>query len=280
VVQESEYDGLGRRIVKAVQNSAGLDATYHYYYSGHSIVEVRNGSDATLKQYVWGRTYIDELVQTSINDDPADGTEQDCETQYFAMQDANYNVLGIVDASGNLKERYEYTPYGERTVYYSPGPNDPKAMAPTSMSRRVDIDGTLQPYGINEFGHQGLFHDEETGLVYQRARIWNPPLGRFNQPDPLGYPDGMNRFAGYHVLHGGLDPSGLVRPDEFWHQWSQAERQAWFQNFHKELGGMIADSARRNCVPQELLANHGLWAGYLDGILSPQSPYNNPPIGR
>lgn len=26
-----------------------------------------------------------------------------------------------------------------------------------------------------------------------------------------GYPDGMNRYAGYHIMHGGVDPSGLAR---------------------------------------------------------------------
>lgn len=34
-------------------------------------------------------------------------------------------------------------------------------------------------------------------------------LGRFMQRDPLGYPDGMNGYAAYHVLGGNLDPSGL-----------------------------------------------------------------------
>jgi hypothetical protein len=41
------------------------------------------------------------------------------------MQDANWNVLGIVNSTGVLGERYEYTPYGQRTVYFSPGVNDP-----------------------------------------------------------------------------------------------------------------------------------------------------------
>jgi hypothetical protein len=42
---------------------------------------------------------------------------QVCKKFYWAMQDANYNVLGIASRTGRLIERYEYTPYGERTVY-------------------------------------------------------------------------------------------------------------------------------------------------------------------
>ena len=33
------------------------------------------------------------------------------------MQDANYNVIGIVNETGRQLERYEYIPYGERTIY-------------------------------------------------------------------------------------------------------------------------------------------------------------------
>ena len=39
--------------------------------------------------------------------------------------------------------------------------------------------------------------------------MYHPGMGRFMQRDMLGYPDGMNRYAAYHVMHGGLDPTGL-----------------------------------------------------------------------
>ena len=57
---------------------------------------------------VWARNYIDELVQL------ARGT-----TKYWVCQDANYNVLGLVSSTGILKERYQYTPYGQRTGFSS-----------------------------------------------------------------------------------------------------------------------------------------------------------------
>src|SRR5690606_16961956 len=103
----------------------------------------------------------------------------------------------------------EHTPYGQRTVYFSPGGNDPTCHAATVMSRRVTASGTQQPYGLNPIGHQGLMHDEVTGVVYNRYRMWLPRVGRFAQGDPIGYPDGMNRFGGYHIMHDGGDPFGL-----------------------------------------------------------------------
>ncbi|MFP4139678.1 MAG: hypothetical protein ACLFVY_03875, partial [Phycisphaerae bacterium] len=44
-------------------------------------------------------------------------SENTCERFFWALQGVNYNVYGIVSASGDLVERYEYTPYGQRTVY-------------------------------------------------------------------------------------------------------------------------------------------------------------------
>jgi hypothetical protein len=81
------YDGLGRRIIKAVSNSVDWDCTYHCYFDGQSVVEERNGSDQVLKQMVWGRTYVDELVQVAINSDP--GSDATCELAYWARADAN-----------------------------------------------------------------------------------------------------------------------------------------------------------------------------------------------
>ena len=56
------------------------------------------------------------------------------------MQDANYNVLGIVESDGDLKERYEYTPYGQRTIYKSAGSEDATCKSPILESQRVTAD--------------------------------------------------------------------------------------------------------------------------------------------
>ena len=130
VVATMQYDALGRRIVKEVQHASNLNTTYHYFYDGQSVIQTDNGAPSggqMLKQYVWGLQYIDELCQVGVNQDPANADssfsgldtheENEAEKYYFALQDANYNVLGVVSEAGRLVERYEYTPYGQRNVY-------------------------------------------------------------------------------------------------------------------------------------------------------------------
>ena len=101
--------------------------------------------------------------------------------------------------------------------------HDPHLLTPRTRSARVEAasgaGGVQQPYGLCRIGHQGLAHDEETGsgggggLIHNRARTRSPQLGRFLQRDPLGYVDGMNVYAGYHILSGHLDPTGMaLRP--------------------------------------------------------------------
>ena len=77
------------------------------------MIETRNGSGEVLKQQVWGTQYVDELVQVGVN---AFGSS-DCDRYFWVTQDANFNVLGLFDPEGDLVERYEYTPYGQRTVF-------------------------------------------------------------------------------------------------------------------------------------------------------------------
>jgi len=70
------------------------------------------------------------------------------------------------------------------------------------------------PLARSSVGSPFLFHgqylDYETGLVYLRARYYDPFSGMFLEPDPLGYEDSVNHFAGMANNPVSLrDPSGL-----------------------------------------------------------------------
>ena len=214
----ASYDGKGRRVKKAVSGTGTWDCTYTYLYDADSTVETRNGSGTTIQQHVWGTRYVDELVQVASEaDSDTSGILNDGRVAW-ALQDANYNVLGLVDSSGVLQERYQYTPYGQRQVFFDAGTNDVGCHALTlSGVRLYDVATGLDvPYALCDAGHQGLLHDEESGLVYNRARTLHAGLGRFAQRDPLGYHDGLSLFA-YEQSNpfANFDPSGKCVVERF-----------------------------------------------------------------
>jgi len=242
LVATHRYDGLGRRVSKTVDNAADWDSTYHYTYdTSWRRIEMRDGTDQPLKQYVYGTRYVDNplreaslvighssLVIGPTDQAPTDDPDFDPEDPdhdpawYYPVQDANFNVAGLVDSAGDLVERYEYTPYGERTVFKNAGSSDETTSAPLYESQRVLrwVGGNPtgeQPYSYCDLGHQGLFLDKELGLYDNRFRVLHPRFGRFMQRDPMGYADGMSL---YEYVHSGptgwADPLGTKRRWPYW----------------------------------------------------------------
>jgi RHS repeat-associated protein len=178
-----QYDGRGRRIVKTTTGTGGQ--TRHFYYTNAwQDIEERVGTSTSRdKQYVWGLRYVDELVCRD------DATPQ----RLYAMQDANFNLTAVCgNTSSGVLERYRFDPYGSRTIMNS--------------SWGV-ISASAYSWSI---GHQGLMHDQESGLVYNRIRYLSSNLGRFLQRDLL-YVGGLSLYQYIRSNPGyTLDPFGLV----------------------------------------------------------------------
>jgi RHS repeat-associated protein len=173
-IQEAKYDALGRRI--EVHNPSAGTTTRFYYTRQKQIIETTDGSDTVQKVFVWGN-YIDELI---LYEDVAGvGDSSSAGDEFFALRHHNYNVVALVDDTGTVQERYDYNPFGERMVL--------------DADFSDDSDGNSD-FGL-KIGHQGLYHDTVTGLIYNRARVLNPALGRLMQRDPLGYVDGMSLYG-------------------------------------------------------------------------------------
>jgi len=79
--------------------------------------------------------------------------------------------MALSNQSGQLAERYGYTPYGKRRV--------------------VSLGGaTLAASAVgNQVGFTGRYHDAESGLTYFRARYQDAELGRFIGRDPIANRD-------------------------------------------------------------------------------------------
>ena len=96
------------------------------------------------------------------------------------------STVALTDGSGIPTDRIEYSAYGSLT--YRSGTND-------------------TPFLFN--GRYGVMTDAN-GLLYMRARYYNPYLCRFLNPDPLGFSGGLNFYAyadGNPISY--LDPFGL-----------------------------------------------------------------------
>ncbi len=117
--------------------------------------------------WVYGFDYIDEVVGV-YSDEDYSGTA----AYYGIVQDANYNVVGVVELEyyWSLWTQYRYEPYG-------------KLAACEGMQADPDYFSTAL---VNLHYFQGLMYDRETGLYYSRARYYDPETGRFNSPDPNG----------------------------------------------------------------------------------------------
>jgi RHS repeat-associated protein len=71
------------------------------------------------------------------------------------------------------------------------------------------------PLARSSVGSPFLFHgqyfDYDTGLVYLRARFYDPYSGMFFEPDPIGYEESVNLYAGLKNNPVGFrDPTGLA----------------------------------------------------------------------
>jgi RHS repeat-associated protein len=170
------------KLLSFARPNPGVKLT-RYYYSGNRIIEERDSGDAVKATYTYG-SYIDEPLTMD-----RDGN------RYYYHSNRVFSTYALTDSSGQIVERYSYTPYGQVTTFDAAYQNA----------------GLLSRVG-NPFTFTGRELDTETGLMHFRARTYDTVQGRFKQRDPIGYVDGMNLYAGYFVPNA-LDPQGLADPD-------------------------------------------------------------------
>ncbi|MEI8383981.1 MAG: RHS repeat-associated core domain-containing protein, partial [Planctomycetota bacterium] len=182
-VQEHQYDARNFRTVRKNYSSGTLSETRHFYYTpGWQALEERLGttpdSAAPDRHFVWGLRYIDDLVLRERDTD-LDGR---LDERLYSLQDANWNVVALINPSGAAEERYQYTPFGTPIILTG-------SMSAVRSSSAVGM----------EVLFTGQRFEELTKLHLFRMRWFDSLTGRFIGRDPLGYPDGMNAYAGWFV---------------------------------------------------------------------------------
>lgn len=181
------YDSLNR-LTSATAGSTSLSFLYdpdnrqaqkqigtakmRYIYDGMQRIADYDGVSGTLQtRYVYGTGIDEPLIEVSSGG-----------TLTFFHHDRLGSIIARTNSAGAVLNRYAYGPYGETP----------------------SLTGTA-------FGYTGQRYDAESGLYYYKARYYSPALGRFLQPDPIGYEAGLNlyEYVGNDPLNAS-DPLGLA----------------------------------------------------------------------
>lgn len=192
------YDALNRMIVA----SHGGTAT-SFYYDGlnRQVARSTSGGGATIYSVWDGWNLAAEYAPGNVlanlpvraGGDLLEKIESGLPTVFF-YPDGNGSTTHVADGSGHLLEKYTYDAGGTPTVY------DP--------SGGFRSGGSL--YHVeNLFTGQKWYGD--LGLYDLRNRFYSPSMGRFLQPDPIGFAGdfaNIYRYGGNNPVNRS-DPSGL-----------------------------------------------------------------------
>jgi RHS repeat-associated protein len=182
------YDATGKRSIKTttLAQSNSPQTTIYIYAGPNCIAEYSSGTAATSPdvEFVYAQG-IDSVVLVD------DGTDE-----LAVLRNQQWSVTALVNNStGSVAERYAYDHFGKRTIYAANG-----TTVRTVSSHK------------NPFGYTSRRHDDETELMYYRARYYDTETGEFISQDPLEYVDGMSQYRAYFVP-GGVDPEGTLISD-------------------------------------------------------------------
>ena len=154
----------------------GDDGRVHYTYDQLSVVTEASDTGQTVSKYDYG---LDQLV--SLNNR--------VEGRSFFHLDALRSTINLTDGGGSTRQSILYDAWGNER-------------------ERV---GT----SANKFTFTGHEKDEETGLIYAKARFYDPDVGRFLNQDTffgdINNPPSLHRYTYAHsnpLLF--VDPTGTV----------------------------------------------------------------------
>jgi RHS repeat-associated protein len=179
------YDVYDRRITKTIDadgDGAGTATEEHFVYDGEHISLVFDETGTQTHRYLHG-PQIDQVL----------AEETAAGETHWALSDHQGSVRDVIDNSGTVLNHVVYDSFGQVTSESDP---------------TFDF----------RFGYTGRELDEETGMMYYRARYFDPAVGTFVGEDPLGFGAGdanLYRYV-FNSPTNYTDPSGMrnapVRP--------------------------------------------------------------------
>ncbi|MDD4884007.1 RHS repeat-associated core domain-containing protein, partial [Sulfuricurvum sp.] len=224
------YDPLGRRLTKhfkslkvSLSNHETISEYHHrYLYDGADIVAIYDADTDTLLATLLHDEAVDSPLSISVHPTKAltpdeqrhyetlDESEQYLFNQsrikrYFYHRDHQNSIIALSDDNAQIVEYYEYDAYGNIT-----------------KSEHTKELQTLNPYR-----YTGREFDTDD-LYYYRARYYDPTIGRFITPDPIGFLGGdtnFYRYVGNDPINY-ADPLGLNKCQAIEDKLSKAKKKA------------------------------------------------------
>ncbi|HBE01381.1 MAG TPA: hypothetical protein DC049_02750, partial [Spirochaetia bacterium] len=144
-----EYDVLGRRVKKSLTEGAALTEEISLLFDGDNAYQEYSSAGEKTAEYMFSGRIDEPLLMTK------DGQE------YTYHQNHLGTVMGLSGANENLVNEYGYTAYG---------------------MDRGSVVTVEQPYRYTARENIG-----DTGLYYNRSRIYNSSVGRFFKEDEIFY---------------------------------------------------------------------------------------------
>ena len=185
VAETFSYNVLNQMV--GYQNSNGTNASYTYDATGMRTSKTVNGVE---KKFYYNGMYIlnegdsTEITATNfVGLTGIEGRQNGANEMAFFMKDAHGDVVKAMD-SEDFRADYEYDIWGNQTQ---------------------EATNTFD----NPFRYCSEYMDEESGLIYLRARYYDSNTGRFTQEDSAR--DGLNWYA--YVGNNPIQytvPTGLV----------------------------------------------------------------------
>ncbi|MEX9967844.1 RHS repeat-associated core domain-containing protein, partial [Providencia stuartii] len=196
VKAQYHYDALGRRIHKVVESRAHGKLTRHethFVWQGLRLLQEQDINTGKHQTYC----YEEHGSYTPL----AVIVKQPSGYHYYWHHcDINSAPLDVTNEQGNTVWSGKYERFG--FVRSSP------------LSFYSDPDRKMESFEQN-LRYAGQYFDNETGLHFNTFRFYDPQIGRFIMPDPIGLLGGMNLYAYAPNPLGWIDPWGLAASGDY-----------------------------------------------------------------
>ncbi|CAL2095781.1 RHS repeat-associated core domain-containing protein [Tenacibaculum sp. 190524A02b] len=181
--KQLKYDELTRKVIKINQSLGNKQSTFNYNADDQRVQKIRTYTNDNTKvddqlNYIFGtynlplyEKYTDKITNNQWDKVYIFGKQyapiamlHKGKTYYF-VRDYQSSLKNVVQAdTQKVVETYQYSPYGE--IEYA------------------NTIGTQEGYNLGTYLYTGQEYDSSTGLYNFKARLYNPQLKIFLQPDP------------------------------------------------------------------------------------------------